>query len=74
MERTGLEPETSHTKGTTTTTAALQHLGYFDDSSLIYEPMELRGLVATLGWPSCFTGTTWRTVTSFPPSFFLFNL
>jgi hypothetical protein len=32
MERTGLEPETSHTKGTPTTTAALQRLWYFDDS------------------------------------------
>jgi hypothetical protein len=70
MERTGLEPETSHTKGTPTTIAALQHLCYFDDSLFHILAMELRDHVATLGWSSCFAGTTWRTVTSFPPSFF----
>jgi hypothetical protein len=55
----------------------LQHFSICDTLTIvcfIYEPMDLRDHVATLGWSSCFTGTTWLTVTPFLPSFFLFNL
>jgi hypothetical protein len=51
----------------------LQHFSICDTLTIvcfIYLAMELRDHVATLGWSSCFAGTTWRTVTSFPPSFF----
>jgi hypothetical protein len=46
----------------------------YTKTCFIYGVPELRNHVATLGWSSCFAESTWRTLSSFLPSFFLFNL